>query len=31
MVAHLRATGINATEFGGGDGRVMESCTAIEA
>jgi hypothetical protein len=31
LLSLVRAMGINATEFGGGDGRVTESCTAIEA
>jgi hypothetical protein len=31
LLSLVRAMGINATEFGGGDGRVTESCSAIEA
>lgn len=31
LLSLVRALGIEATEFGGGDGRVTQSCSAIEA
>jgi hypothetical protein len=31
LLSCVRAMGIAASEFGGGDGHVTQSCTAIEA